>query len=165
MSRFGEYSDSAPPRRTRSWRRSGPRRRGGSPESSRRNPPPLGPRLGRGPVAEALDQPLVVVAVDERGNHPARRLQRLEAMQVEALLLERPHEPLDHAVALGLAHVRRRDRDPQPFHLADPGIGDVLRAPVTADREPARDVFPEVAEGVTDSLADRLQGRPAIAEL
>src|SRR5512145_1108896 len=150
MSRFGEYPDSGPPPRTRSWRRYGPRCRGGSADSSRRGPPPLGSGLGGGPVAEALDQPLVVVAGDERRDHLPRVLQRLEPMQVEALLLERSHEALDDAVTLGLAYVRGRDRDPQPLHLVDPRVGDVLRAPVAADREPPGDVLPEVAEGVAD---------------
>src|SRR5438034_6280166 len=33
------------------------------------------------------------------------------------------------------ADVRRRDRAPEPLHLVDPGVGDVLRAPVAADRQ------------------------------
>jgi hypothetical protein len=81
MSRFGEYSDSGPPRRTRSWRRYGPRVRGASAESSRCGPPALGPGLRGGPVVEAFDQPLVVVAVDELGDHLPGLLKRLEAVE------------------------------------------------------------------------------------
>src|SRR5262245_12020110 len=85
MSHFGEYRDSGPPPQNRSWGFSGPRRRGGSAESSRRGPPPLGARLGGGPVAEACDEPLAVVALDELGDHRARLLQRLEAVEIQAL--------------------------------------------------------------------------------
>ena len=52
-------------------------------------PSTLGPRLGGGPVAEALDQPLVVVAGDERRDQRPRLLQRPEAMPVETPLLTR----------------------------------------------------------------------------
>src|SRR4029453_1846691 len=166
MSRFGEYPDSAPPARNRSWSLYGPRSAARVPGSaSCGGPPALSSCLRRGPVVEPLDQPLVVVAGDELGDDPSPLLQRLEAVEVEALLLERPHKALDDAVALGLADVRGRDRDPHPLHFVDPGIGDVLRAPVTANREPAGDVLPEGPERVTDTLADRFQRRPAIADL
>src|SRR5262245_149190 len=84
-------------------------------------------------MAEALDEPLGVVARDELAAALALRGEALEAMEIEALLLEGPYEPLDDAIALGLADVRRRDRHPQPLHLVDPGIGDILRAPVALD--------------------------------
>ena len=74
---------------------------------------------------------------------PARLGETLEAMEIETLLLEGPHESLDDAIALRLADVRRRDRHPQPLHLVDPCIGDVLRAPVAADPESAGDVLRE----------------------
>src|SRR5512146_2756946 len=116
-------------------------------------------------MAEALDEPLGVVARDERADDRARLGQRREAMQVEALLLQRPHEALRHAVALRLADVGRRDRDAEPLHLVDPGVGDVLRAPITAQAEPARDVFAEPPVGLAYALANGFEGRPAIAEL
>src|SRR5262245_46619607 len=165
MSRFGEYPDSGPPPQDRSWSLDGAAGPGGSAASSRRGPPSLGAGLSRGPVVEPLDEPFVVVAVDERGDHSACLLERLEAVEVEALLLQRPHKALDDAVALGLPNVRRRDRDPQPLHFVDPGIGNVLRAPVATDRQSSGDVLPEGAEGVAHPLADGLQRRPAIAEL
>src|SRR5262249_38724693 len=89
----------------------------------------------------------------------------LEALEIEALLLERAHEALDDAVALRLPDVRWRDRHPQPLHLVDPGIGDVLRPPVAADPEPARHVLGEAAEHVAHALAQRLEGGPPIADL
>src|SRR5215813_11364895 len=76
-------------------------------------------------MAKSLDEPLGVVARDELADEPARVGETLEAMEVEALLLERPHEALDDAIALRFADVRRRDRHPQPLHLVDPRIGNV----------------------------------------
>src|SRR5437879_11423486 len=63
------------------------------------------------------------------------------------------------------ADVRRRDRAPEPLHLVDPGVGDVLRAPVAADRQAPRYLFAEASEGMADALANGLERRPAIAEL
>ena len=84
-------------------------------------------------MPKSLDEPLGVVAHDELPDEPTRLGQTLEAMEIEALLLQRAHEPFDDAVALRLADVRGRDRHPQPLHLVDPRIGDVLRAPVASD--------------------------------
>src|SRR5262245_53564496 len=166
MSRFGEYPDSGLPPKNRTWSLYGPRSSARVPRlASCGGAPPLGPGLRRRSIREALDQPLVVVPGDELGDHPPRLLERLEPVQVEALLLQRPHEALNDAVALGLAHVRRRDGDSQPLHLLDPRVGDVLRPPVAANRQATGDILPEVPEGVPHALADRLQGRPPIAEL
>src|SRR5262245_30783981 len=116
-------------------------------------------------MAEPLDQPLGVVARDELADDPVRLGETLEAMEIEALLLERPHESLDDAIAFGLADVRRRDRHPQPLHLVDPRIGDVLRAPVAPNPEPARNVLREAAEHPAHALTERLERGPAITEL
>src|SRR5205085_3447195 len=97
------------------------------------------------PVTESFDEPLGVVAGDELGDDAPRLGEALEAMEIEALLLEGAHKALDHAVALGLPDVRWGDRHPQPLHLVDPGIGDVLRTPVATDPQPARDVLREAA--------------------
>ena len=96
----------------------------------------------------ALDQPLVVVALDELGDDRPRLLERLKAMEIEALLLfsvrmKRSMTPLHSG-----ADIRRRDRDPQSLHLVAPGIGNILRPPVAAYRESPGDVLAEGAEGV-----------------
>src|SRR5215467_2531894 len=103
-------------------------------------------------MPKSLDEPLGVVAHDELADEPTRLGETLEAMEIEALLLQRAHEALDDAVALRLADVRGRDRHPQPLHLVDPRIGDVLRAPVAPDPEPARNVLREAAEHLTHPL-------------
>src|SRR5438128_12499361 len=107
-----------------------------APSASSRHPrEAVGPRLRRCAMAEALDEPVGVVLHDELADDPSRLLKALELVQVDALLLERAHEALGDPVALRFADVRRRDRAPEPLHLVDPGVGDVLRAPVAADRQ------------------------------
>ena len=51
-------------------------------------------------MIQSFDEPLVVVALDEGANDPARLLEGVEAMQPEALFLQRADEALDDAVAL-----------------------------------------------------------------
>src|SRR5438093_8760311 len=104
-------------------------------------------------MAESLDEPLGVVPRDELADDPARLGETLEAMEIEALLLERAHEALDDAIALRLADVRRCDGHPEPLHLVDPRIGNVLRTPVAADPAPAGDVLREAAEHPAHTLA------------
>src|SRR6266567_5959260 len=64
-----------------------------------------GPRGHRRLMAESLDEPLGVIARDELPDDPVRLGETLEAMEIEALLLQRPHEPLDDAVALRLPDI------------------------------------------------------------
>src|SRR5215471_18750336 len=116
-------------------------------------------------MAESLDEPLGVVAGDELADDPPRLGETLKAMEIEALLLQRAHEALDDTVALRLADVRRRDRHPQPLHLVDPRIGDVLRAPVASDPQAAGDVLRKAAEHLAHPLTERLERGPAITDL
>src|SRR5215831_15414254 len=51
----------------------------------------VGPRLRRRSLTERLDQPLRVVAGDELPDDRPRGLQVLESVEIEALLLQRPH--------------------------------------------------------------------------
>src|SRR5262245_33515315 len=108
-------------------------------------------------MAESFDQPLGVVARDELADDPARLGETLKAMEIEPLLLDSPHQARDDSLALRLADVRRRDRHPQPLHLVDPRIGDVLRAPVASNPQAAGDVLREAAEHLTHALAQRLK--------
>src|SRR5499427_9866206 len=95
------YQDSAPTLDRRSRRH-----RASAVHSSRRQRP--GARGHGRLMAESLDEPLGVVAGDELADDPTRLGETLEAMEIEALLLQRAHEALDDAVALRLADVRRR---------------------------------------------------------
>src|SRR5262245_52494046 len=103
-------------------------------------------------MAEALDELLGVVARDELADDLLGLVEARELVQVDALLLERAHEALGDAVALGFPDVRGRDRAPEPLHLVDPSVGDV-RAPVAPDGQAPCHVFAESAESVADPLA------------
>src|SRR5262245_12353489 len=76
------------------------------PSSSRRRAH-LRSDLPRGAMAVALDEPFLVVALDEGRDLPLGVREIREAMQPQALLLQRAHEALDHPVALRLADERR----------------------------------------------------------
>jgi hypothetical protein len=52
-------------------------------------------------MAEPLNEPFSVVPRDELADDPVRLVKTLEAVEIEALLLERAHEGLDDAAALG----------------------------------------------------------------
>src|SRR5882672_5034662 len=116
-------------------------------------------------MSEPFDKPLVVIALDEGGDDDPGLVERVEPMEPEALFLERAHEALDHTVTLRLADERGTVRDPEPRELAAKRIGDILRAPITTNRESPRDVFPERAEGVTHALVNGFERGPPIADL
>src|SRR6185369_6669981 len=112
-----------------------------------------------------LHEPLRVVAVDESADLVLGMGEIDEAVQPQALLLQRPHEALDHPVALRLADEERRGLDPEPPQFRAEGMRGVLRPPVAAHAEPARDVLAEPPEGVPHALVERLERRPPIAAL
>src|SRR5574337_1937336 len=116
-------------------------------------------------MAQALDQPLVVIPLDELGDDWARVLQALKLMQVETVLFQRAHEPFCHPVALGLADKTGRDRHPEPVHFLDPGGGDILRAPVTANLQAAGNLLGKGATHALDTVAERWGRGPSIAPL
>src|SRR5215467_4653866 len=92
-------------------------------------------------MAESLDEPLGVVAGDELADDPLRLSKTLEAMEIEALLLQRA------------------------LHLVDPRVSDVLRAPVAPDPLATRDILRKAAEHLAHALAERLERGPAITDL
>src|SRR5262245_13614511 len=93
-------------------------------------------------MTEALDQPLSGVPHDELADDSLGLRQARELVQVDARLLERADEALGDAVALGFPDVRRRDSAPEPLHLVDPSIGDVLRAPSQRSANPRATSLP-----------------------
>src|SRR6186713_3511647 len=116
-------------------------------------------------MIESFDDPLVVIALDEGFDDPAGLLQALEAMEPEALFLQRADEAFDDAVALRLPDIRVAMGDPQPGQLIAEGIRDVLRAPIAPHGQAARDVLGEGAEGQACAGANRLERGPSIANL
>jgi hypothetical protein len=80
-------------------------------------------------VAQALDEPLVVVSLDEGGRLVSRVGRVLVEPGPEALRLERPDESFGHAVVPGFAHEGDVVFDPGPSR-ASPGLDRGLRVPV-----------------------------------
>src|SRR5450830_814821 len=122
-------------------------------------------RNGRCPVAEALDEPLVVVKIDERGNMCPSLLEILEIEEPEAFLLHRSHEALGHAVALGLGDEGVGEFDSEPARLAFEDVRCVLGAPVQPQLQPGGDGAGISAEVLGDALLDGLERRETIADL
>ena len=87
-------------------------------------------RNGRCPVAEALDEPLVVVKINEVGDLSPCLLEVFEVEEPEAFLLHRSHEALGHAVALGLGDEGVGEFDSEPARLAfeDVDVRDMRRS-------------------------------------
>ncbi len=119
--------------------------------------------LRRRSVAESRDEPLLVVSLLEGEQRVAQLLDRREVADPEELLLERPKEALDAAVAFGLPHKRRRGRHAEKRDLGLEVATEIDAAVVVPDREPVSDRGGETAEVVTDALAQRLEGFEAIA--
>ncbi len=63
--------------------------------------------VGRGSMTVSLDEPLPIVALDNLTNHLPHFAERVEIVQVQTLLFQRPDPPFPNPVALG---VERRPR-------------------------------------------------------
>src|SRR5262245_41308845 len=94
-------------------------------------------------------EPLLVVALDERPDLALGVGEIGEAVPPQALLFQRPHEALEHAVALGLTDERWRVLNTEPAQLRPESMGRVLRAPVGPHGQAARHILPKAAEGRT----------------
>src|SRR5207245_10409664 len=116
-------------------------------------------------MIQSFDQPLVVVALDKGPNDSAGLVERFEAMQPQALFLERADEALDDAVALRLADKRVAVRDAQPGELVAERVREVLRPPIAPHREATRDLLREGPESEAHAGTNRLQRGPPIADL
>src|ERR1035437_950433 len=122
-------------------------------------------RNSRCPVAEALDEPLVIVKIDESGDTCPSLLEVFEIEEPEAFLLHGPHETLGHAVALGLGNEGVGEFDSEPARLAFEDVRCVLSAPVQPQLQPGGDGTGIAAEVLGDALLDGLERREAIADL
>jgi hypothetical protein len=87
-------------------------------------------RNSRCPVAEALDEPLVIVKIDESGDTCPSLFEVFEIEEPEAFLLHGSHETLGHAVALGLGDEGVGEFDSEPSRLTLENMRCVLSAPV-----------------------------------
>jgi hypothetical protein len=108
-------------------------------------------------MAQAFDEPFVVVGLDEDGDPSAEIVHVLEEARPEALLLDGPHEAFGHAVALGLSDEGGIVLDAQPVERALEVVGPILAAPVVAELDPPGDVGFEAPEAVDDGVVDGLE--------
>src|SRR5262245_35870946 len=112
-------------------------------------------------MPELLDQPLLLWRVTNSAMiRRASSSCGTGASRCDALLFECAHETFGHTVAYGPADGRGRDRAPKPLHLIDPGMGDVLLAPVAPQGQSPRHVLAESPEGMPDALPNRLERGP-----
>ena len=101
-------------------------------------------------MAQAFDEPLVVVGLDEGGDPLAEIVHVLEEPRPEALLLDGPHEAFGHAIALGLAD--EGGSSSMPSQLSDPWKwwARVLAAPVVAELDAPGHIGSELVEAIDD---------------
>src|SRR5450756_283515 len=116
-------------------------------------------------VGVLLGQPLLVVEVNEGLDGRAQLGHRAVDAAVDDLLFEGLEEALRDAVGLRLLDEGVARRDPPEAHLVAEVLGDVLRAVVHAQGEPAPGVRRDAAELREQALRDRLQGGEAVAPL
>jgi hypothetical protein len=112
-------------------------------------------RCGRS-IADPPDDPVVVEAVREFAERLVEFLDGPESVQPEQLLLQGPDEPLDAAVALGLADEGRARLDPEGLELALEGVRDELAAMVVAELRARADALLVVALDEVDRLAEAI---------
>src|SRR5450756_1811900 len=122
-------------------------------------------RNGWCPVAEALDEPLVIVKINEVGDLSPCLLEVFEIEEPKAFFLHGPHETLSHAVALGLGDEGVGEFDSEPSRLTLENMRCVLSAPVQPQLQPGGDGTSIAAEVFGDALLDGLERREAIADL
>src|SRR3954452_889352 len=113
-------------------------------------------------VAVPLDDPALVVGPLERDERQAELLDGLEAAHPQQVLLQGPDEPLGAAVALRLAHARRRALDAEEADLGPEVVADVPAAVVVAQPQAGGDVLGERAAALAHRLLDRLERLEAV---
>src|SRR4051812_20427857 len=113
-------------------------------------------------VAVPLDDPALVVGSLERDERQAELLDGLEAAHPQQVLLQGPDEPLGAAVALRLAHERRRALDAEEADLTLEVVAHVLAPVVVAQPQAGGDVLGERAEALAHRLLDRLERLEAV---
>ena len=116
-------------------------------------------------MAEALDQPLVVVGPNEVGDTLTEVVDVDEEPRPKALLFQGADEPFGDAVALRLADKCGIVFDPEPFERPLEVERAVLAAPVVTQLDPSSDVRSELSEAIDDGVVERLERGEAVADL
>lgn len=68
-------------------------------------------------MAMPFQEPILVVVLDELCDGDSGLINRLEAVEVKDLLLQRPVEAFDDTVALGTSYESRRESQTEIVHL------------------------------------------------
>src|ERR1700733_15640745 len=100
-------------------------------------------------MAQAFDEPLVVVGLDEGGNGLAEVVDIVTEPSPQALLLQGADEALGHAVALGLSDEGGIVLDAQPVEGALEVMGSVLTPPVVPQLDASGDVRSAAPAAIT----------------
>jgi len=114
----------------------------------------------------ALNDPLLIVAFAPALQGPIKFAEVMTVMDPQQLLLERAHEPLGDAVALGRSHEAGARFDAEERELVLEVIADVLRAVIMAQPQAGGDARLESAVDGRHALADgleRLEARRCLA--
>ena len=111
--------------------------------------------------AETLNQPVLVVENAKFFQCPNQFRYRLEVPDPQQLLLERPEEAFDTAVAFRLANKRRRRLDSQEGEFVLEVVAHELRTVIVPESESFGAADPEAAEVLTDTLAEGFESLEA----
>ena len=111
-------------------------------------------RLNRRLEAETLNQPVLVVESAKFFQGPNQFRYRLKGPDPQQLLLERPEEAFDTAVAFRLANKRRRRVDSQEAEFVLEVIAHKLGTVIVPESESFGGGAAEAAEVLTDTLAE-----------
>ena len=111
--------------------------------------------LNRRLEAKTLNQPILVVESAKFFQCPNQFWYRLEVPDPQQLLLERPEEAFDTAIAFRLANECRRRLNPQEGEFVLEVIAHELRTVIVPESESFGAAGPEASEVLTDTLAER----------
>ena len=117
--------------------------------------------LNRRLEAKTLNQPVLVVESAKFFQGPNQFRYRLKGPDPQQLLLERPEEAFDTAVAFRLANKRRRRLDSQEGEFVLEVIAHELRTVIVPESESFGGAAPEAAEVLTDTLAEGFESLEA----
>ena len=118
-------------------------------------------RLNRRLEAKTLNQPVLVVESAKFFQSPNQFRYRLEVPDPQQLLLERPEEAFDTAIAFRLANKRRRRFDSQEGEFVLEVVAHELRTVIVPESESFGGGGLESSEVLTDTLAEGFESLEA----
>ena len=107
--------------------------------------------------SQSLNQPVLVVESAKLFQCPDQFRYRLEVPGPQQLLLERPEETFNTAIAFRFASECRRRLNPQEGKFVLQVVAHELRTVIVPELEPLGGAGPEPSEVLTDALAEGFQ--------